>query len=66
MTASAQIAVRHFGRKTVAVLSCKGITILGLQALPAAEFASCDTGYKVNDNGTGRVWTFADVMRAAT
>jgi hypothetical protein len=57
----------HFSAKTLRSLSRKGIAITGLQAIPAADgsWANADTGYLVNDNGTGRVWTFAQVLEAA-
>ena len=56
----------HFSAKTLRALSRKGVTITGLQALPVnGSFANCETGYLVNDNGCGRVWTFAQVLGAA-
>lgn len=66
-TASFQIATRHFGRKAVASLARKGIRIIGLQALPEASgsFLNSDTGYQVDDNGCGRIWTYAQVSEAA-
>jgi hypothetical protein len=68
MSASHEIAVRHFGRKTVTALSRKGIVLLGLVTIPGdgpMSFTNTDTGYIVNDNGTGRVWTYSEVMRNA-
>jgi hypothetical protein len=58
-----------FSKKTLAALARKGITLVGLQAIPnmasAMPFANADRGYRVNDNGCGRVWTFTEVMAAA-
>lgn len=68
MNAAQQIAIRHFGKRAVTALARKGIQIIGLQALPNVNrdlaFVDADTGYVVNDNGTGRVWTYADVKKA--
>jgi hypothetical protein len=63
MSVSTQIATRHFGRKAVASLARKGIRIVGLQSLPdaAGSFLNSETGYVVDDNGTGRVWTYLEV-----
>lgn len=61
--------MRDFSRKTIATLARKGITIYGLTVIPDMSsdmpFANGDRGYKVNDNGCGRVWRFAEVMAAA-
>lgn len=65
MTASAQIAARHFGCKTVKALTRKGIRVTGLQACPTGRFADYDTCYVVDDNGTGRVLSFTQVREAA-
>jgi hypothetical protein len=64
--AASQISLRHFGRKAVAALARKGITITGLQALPGADgtFFNPETGYLVDDNGCGRVWTHREVAEA--
>lgn len=62
-----QIATRHFGRKAVATLAARGIRVYGLQAVPdaAGSFLNASTAYKVDDRGTGRVWTYAQVVEAA-
>jgi len=59
--------MRDFNAKTIRVLSRKGITIMGITFLPDENglFLNGRRGYKVNDNGTGRVWTWHDVMNAA-
>jgi len=67
MSVNCEIATRHFGRKAVAALAKRGVTFRGLQGLPGPSGGFLDgaTGYVVNDNGTGRVWTYAEVVRAA-
>ena len=59
--------ISHFGRKVNKILERKGMHIYGLQALPDANgsFLNSTTGYLVNDNGCGRVWTYQDVLKAA-
>lgn len=60
--------MRDFSRNTVAALARKGITVIGTTVIPAAgdlPFASGERGYRVNDNGCGRIWTFTQVMEAA-
>lgn len=58
-----------FSRSTLRALSRKGIRVIGLTVIPnmASDmpFATGDRGYKVDDNGCGRVWTFAQVVEAA-
>jgi hypothetical protein len=66
--AASQISLRHFGRKAIAALARKGITITGLTVIPgegAMPFATGETGYLVADNGCGRVWTYRQVVEAA-
>lgn len=61
--------MRDFSSSTRNTLARKGITIMGLTVIPAANssmpFASGERGYRVNDNGCGRIWTFAEVLEAA-
>lgn len=60
--------MNDFSRKTLAALARKGITLIGLQAIPdmaaTMPFANAMRGYLVNYNGCGRCWTFAEVMEA--
>jgi len=66
--AASQIASRHFGRKAIATLARKGITITALTVIPGEgdlPFATGETGYIVADNGCGRVWTYREVAEAA-
>lgn len=61
--------MRDFTSSTRKALARKGITIVGLTVIPSADpqvgFASGERGYRVNDNGCGRIWTFAQVLEAA-
>lgn len=62
-----QLATRHLGRVAVATLARRGIRVVGLQACPdeAGSFLNSTTAYRVDDNGTGRVWTYQQVTEAA-
>lgn len=59
--------MRDFSATTRNALARKGITIYGLCAIPGPgnDWLNSERGYKVNDNGCGRVWTFAEVLEAA-
>ena len=60
--------MRDFSRKTLAALARKGIEVLGLTVIPSTgdtPFASGERGYRINDNGCGRVWTFSQVLEVA-
>jgi hypothetical protein len=61
--------MNDFAKKTLNALAKKGITLVGLCTIPdmssAMPFANGERGYNINDNGTGRVWTFAQVLNAA-
>jgi spore germination protein YaaH len=60
--------MRDFSRKTVSALAAKGIKLVGLTVIPGVgdlPFATGDRGYRVDDNGCGRVWNFTQVMEAA-
>ena len=61
-------AIRDFSRSTFKALAARGIAIYGVTAIPghgAMPYANASRGYKVNDNGCGRIWTFEQVMEAA-
>ena len=61
--------MRDFSPATLRRLARKGISVYGSTVIPNAAsdmpFATGERGYKVNDNGCGRVWTFAQVLEAA-
>jgi hypothetical protein len=68
LTVTAQIARRDFSATTLRTLGQRGIELVSVQALPGAgalPWANAERGYLVNDNGTGRVWTFAQVIAKA-
>jgi hypothetical protein len=54
--------MNDFSRKTLAALARKGIKLVGLQAIPTGKFADYERGYRVDDNGCGRVLTFNEVL----
>lgn len=54
--------MNDFSRKTIAALARKGIKLVGLQAIPTGRFGEYDRGYRVSDNGTGKVLTFNEVL----
>lgn len=57
----------HFSAATRRALTKKGIRIYGLQGLPGKDgsFANGETGYLLDDNGTGRVMTHGQVRALA-
>ena len=61
--------MNDFSAKTIKSLSRKGITLVGLQAIPdmtsSMPWANAERGYVVNDNGTCRVLGFADMIALA-
>jgi len=61
--------MNNFSASTLRRLAKRGISLVGLQAIPdmasAMPYANVSTGFLVNDNGCGRVWTFAQVLEAA-
>lgn len=60
--------MNDFSKKTLAALARKGITLLGLCVIPGQgdlPFASGSRGYRISDNGCGRILSFAQMMEAA-
>lgn len=62
-------AARDFSNSTLRALGRRGIAIVGTQYIPdftsALPFANGEVAYKLDDNGTGRVRTFAAVLAIA-
>lgn len=58
-----QIARSHFNTAARRALAKCGVRIVGLQFLPGP--CGGETGYIVDDNGTGRIWTYAQTCAAA-
>jgi hypothetical protein len=56
---------KDFSKQVVKTLAAFGIKIVGATFLPDAtgNFANGETGYNVNDNGTGKVWTYMQVVK---
>lgn len=57
-----------FDKRTIKALARRGIKVMGLTVIPGSgplPMASGSRGYCVDDNGTHRVWTFAQVLDAA-
>ena len=59
--------MKDFNAKTRRILANKGIQLIGIFAIPDSKssFANARRAYRVNDNGTGRVWTYHEVIDAA-
>lgn len=61
--------MNDFSKKTIAALARKGIRIIGLTVIPNGHsdlpFATGERGYKIDDNGCGRIWSFSEVQKAA-
>lgn len=65
---SSQVARRDFSAATLRALCAKGVELVGTHMLPGAgdmPWANAKRGFVVNDNGCGKVWTFAQVLGAA-
>ena len=63
----AGIGERDFGVNVRKALASKGISIYGIVALPDknGSFLNSSRGYEVNDNGTGRIMTYFEVLEKA-
>lgn len=60
--------MRDFSSKTLRALKAHGVSVIGTCVIPTSgefAFANGSRGYRVDDNGCGRIWTFAQVMEAA-
>lgn len=61
--------IRDFNCQTIRALAHRGVTIVSLQMIPdmtsSMPWANADRGYVVDDNGTGRVLTHAEVRALA-
>lgn len=62
--------MRDFSARTIRRLAARGVRILGTTVIPAVgdamPFANGDRGYRVDDNGCGRILTFAQVLGLAS
>jgi len=59
--------MKDFNIKIRRALQAKGVSIIGITALPGdrGSYANSQRGYRVNDNGTGRIWTYQEVITTA-
>lgn len=61
--------MNDFSKKTVSALARKGISLIGLTVIPNSNsdmpFATGERGYRVNDNGCGRILSFSEILEAA-
>lgn len=66
-TVREQIIRRHFAAKTLRVLKKKGIEVMSTTFIPDAsgDYTRGETAYNINDNGTGRLKTFLEVLALA-
>ena len=57
----------HFSPETIRILARMGVRIVGLQAIPdeKGSFENSRTGYRIVDNGVGKVVLFEDLLRMA-
>ena len=60
--------MNDFSAKTKTALLRKGIRLIGLTVIPGSgdlPFANGERGYRIDDNGCCKIWTFAQVCEAA-
>ncbi|QWY83176.1 hypothetical protein [Rhizobium phage RHph_X2_24] len=67
LSVAQQIVRRHFAAKTLRSLEKRGIRVLSSTFIPDAsgDYTRGETAYNIDDNGTGRVWTFLEVLAKA-
>jgi len=64
--AARKAAERDFSAATIKALAAKGVRIVSATLAPAAGgFANAEPAYQLDDNGCGKVRTFAEVLRIA-
>jgi hypothetical protein len=60
--------MKDFNRATLARLAAKGISVIGICAIPGdgdMPWATASRGYKLNDNGCHRIRSFSEVLEMA-
>ena len=67
LTFAAQMACKDFSRSTIKSLAKKGVSLIGIQMVPSPKLGWLDAEkcYTVDDNGTGRVWSFLETLALA-
>lgn len=65
MSSIQQIAISHFGRKTVKDLAKKKIELIDLTFLPGenGDFTTGQTGYVLDNNGQSQVRLYLEVLK---
>ena len=64
--AARRAAERDFSVAPVKALAAKGVRIVSATLAPVSgSFANAEPAYQLDDNGCGKVRTFADVLRMA-
>jgi hypothetical protein len=61
-------ATSHFSSNIQTRLKLKGIKVVGIQAIPGPgplPWANSEVAYVLDDNGTGKVRTFLEVLELA-
>ncbi len=63
-TVANEIVTRRFGKRVINRLAKKGIKVVNCTTIPDenGSFLNGRSAYVVDDNGTGRVWTDAEIM----
>lgn len=62
-----EIAGSHFSKKTLKALSKRGITVVSATYVPGTDgsYANGESAYMLDDNGTGRMRSFLQVLEMA-
>lgn len=57
-------AEKDFNKSTITALRKKNIKVIGSTWLPDENgcFLNGERGYKIDDNGTGKIWRFLEVL----
>ena len=65
-TTADQIARSHFSASVRRTIKSRGVRVIGLQSIPGegGDWMNGETGYLVDDNGTGRLWNYAQICAA--
>lgn len=60
-------AEKDFSKITLNALRKKGINVIGSTWIPDENgcFLNGERGYKIDDNGTGKIWRFLEVLKIA-
>lgn len=60
------VGTNHFNSKTIKALAKKGITIIGMVAIPDVNgYCNSETGYQIDDNGTHRIRLYLEILELA-